>query len=436
MKILLLAPSADRDEIVATLTHPGHTVVVAETAVQVETRLAHGGFELVVLDLASLDALRFLKKYTAQRGATPVVCIADRRRPEASSEALRLGVADIVGRPVRQDDVLAAMANAKEMVRVARTPAEAVEAAEQVAGVFGASPAMRDVLGMVRRVCQSRCGVMIVGERGTGREMIARAVHVNGPRRDRPFVKVVCADASSPELEQVLNQGAPDGATVYLEDLEELTTELQVRVESRVRSSALQDKSVEPTGPAGEPPAAAPGAPRFVAGVQPSINEMVARGAVRESLVDALGVVRIDLPPLRQRAEDVPLLAVHFLKDACRRADLPAKTFSRSALTLLAALPWPGNAGELRSLTERLAVLVPRGVVLLEDVLANVKLGGSATIGRARGSLKDARDQFERGYVTAVLQHHHGRMGAAARELGIERTNLYRKIKQLRIRWE
>jgi DNA-binding NtrC family response regulator len=126
---------------------------------------------------------------------------------------------------------------------------------------------------------------------------------------------------------------------------------------------------------------------------------------------------------------------MHFLKEACRRNDQPAKTFSRGALTLLAALPWPGNAGELRSLTERLSVLVPRGVVLLEDVLANVRLEGSESVGRMRGSLKDAREQFERDYVTSVLQHHKGRMGAAARHLGIERTNLYRKIKQLNIRW-
>jgi len=156
---------------------------------------------------------------------------------------------------------------------------------------------------------------------------------------------------------------------------------------------------------------------------------------VRRGLVESIGTVRIDLPPLRQRSQDVPLLATYFLKEACRRADIPSKTFSRSALTLLAALPWRGNAGELRSLTERLAVLVTRGVVLMEDVLANVRLDNAEAVGHSRGTLREARDRFEREYVTAVLQHHKGRMGAAARELGIERTNLYRKIKQLNIRW-
>jgi DNA-binding NtrC family response regulator len=156
---------------------------------------------------------------------------------------------------------------------------------------------------------------------------------------------------------------------------------------------------------------------------------------VRGGLIESIAVVRIDLPPLRQRGQDVPLLATHFLKEACRRNDVPPKTFSRSALTLLSSLPWPGNAAELRALTERLAILVSRGVVMLEDVLANVRFDGVEAVGRDRGSLKNARERFERDYVTAVLQHHKGRMGAAARELGIERTNLYRKIKQLKIQW-
>jgi DNA-binding NtrC family response regulator len=438
VNILLVNPQpADRDDVVASLNHSGHEVLVVESAAQAPAQLAQGTFELVVIDLASADTLRFLRKHSAQRGAAPVVCIADRRKPEASTEALRLGVADIVGRPVRQDDLLAAMANAREMVRVADRPAPSVQidVTERVEGVFGASPAIRDVIGMVRRVSQSRCGVLIVGERGTGREMIARAVHAQGSRRDRPFLKVVCADASSVEFEQVFNSGAPPGATVYLEDLEDLPTELQVRLESRVRSVEQVTAAVGVPGTPQSTVVSEPTSVRYVAGVLPSINDLITRGAVRGSLVDAVGVVRIDLPPLRQRPEDIPLLATHFLKDACRRADQPSKTFSRSALTLLAALPWPGNAGELRSLTERLAVLVPRGVVTLEDLLANVRLGGSEAVGRVRGSLKDAREQFERDYVTAVLQHHHGRMGAAARELGIERTNLYRKIKQLNIRW-
>jgi two-component system nitrogen regulation response regulator NtrX len=174
---------------------------------------------------------------------------------------------------------------------------------------------------------------------------------------------------------------------------------------------------------------------RFIAGAASRVDDWVARGDLRADLVETLGIVRIELPPLRQRTEDIPLLATHFLKESCRRNQIPPKTFSRSALTLLAALPWPGNTAELRALAERLAVLITRGVVLLEDVLANVRLDGAEALGGPSGTLREARERFERDYVAAVLQHHRGRMGDAARELGIERTNLYRKIKQLNIRW-
>ena len=153
---------------------------------------------------------------------------------------------------------------------------------------------------------------------------------------------------------------------------------------------------------------------RLIGSTAPRVDDWVGRGDLRADLVEALGVVRVQLPPLRQRTEDIPLLATHFLKEACRRNGIPLKTFSRSALTLLAALPWPGNMAELRALTERLAVIVTRGVLLLEDVLANVRLEGAEALGGPSGTLREARERFERDYVAAVLQHHRGRMGDAA----------------------
>ncbi len=420
MNVLLFAPpSPDRPQVIDAVHRAGHEVSVADTSAHASSLLSRHRFELAIVDLAAAaDALRFVRK---QRSAAPerttIVCVADRRQPQAAAEALRLGVVDILGRPLRHDDVVAALANATEMTRLARLGDSVEDPIEAGDDVFGASPAMRDVLTVVKRAAHSRCSVLIVGERGTGREMVARAIHVHGRRREAPFIRVACADPTSGELENALSFGSPDGATIYLDELGELPHDAQVRVESAISAEALSRDL------------------RVIASVQPRVGEWMERGVVRRALVEALGVVRIDLPPLRQRAQDIPPLALHFLKEACRQGDVPAKTFSRGALSLLSALPWPGNAAELRSLAERLAVLVPRGVVLLEDVLANVRFDGAEAQGRPRESLRNARERFERDYVTAVLQHHRGRMGAAARELGIERTNLYRKIKQLNIRW-
>ena len=160
---------------------------------------------------------------------------------------------------------------------------------------------------------------------------------------------------------------------------------------------------------------------------------MLEEGRLRRDLYERLSLVRIELPPLRQRREDVPFLATHFLKELCRANGSPIKTLTRSALTLLSALPWRGNAPELRALLERLILLTPHGSIRLEDVLAQVRLDGSEITAVGGTSLRDARLRFERDYIAAVVRQHHGRMGEAATSLGIQRTNLYRKLRQLNV---
>jgi len=418
--LLIAADTGEREGLAEMLERRGHTVTRLEQAAEVRATLDEQPDTdfVIILDLARPEALRFLRARVV-RANIPVICVADRRKPDASSEALRLGIADLVARPVREEDLGAAISNAREFAHTAaESRPEPAPALELPAGsVFGASAAIRDVLTLVRRIAPSRCNVLVLGERGTGRESVARAVHGQSSRRERPFVKVDCAtvDPSLPSLGVELTPGS----TLYLDDMNELPAAGQRQLLEIVRQREAGDAADL----------------RFVAGVAPRVDDWVARGDLRPDLIEALGVVRIELPPLRQRTEDIALLATHFLKEACRRNGIPAKAFSRSALTLLGALPWPGNTAELRLLTERLAVLVTRGVVLLEDVLANVRLEGAEALGGRSGTLREARERFERDYVVTVLQHHRGRMGDAARELGIERTNLYRKIKQLNIRW-
>jgi two-component system, NtrC family, nitrogen regulation response regulator NtrX len=421
--LLIAAESGERDGLTEMLERRGHSVTQVEQAAQARAILDEKTEQslVIVLDLARPEALRFLRAPMVQRAGIPVICVADRRKPDASSEALRLGIADLVSRPVREDDLTAAIGNAREFAHTAgASKPEPAPGLELPAGsVFGASPAIREVLALVRRIAPSRCNVLVMGERGTGRESVARAVHAQSPRRDKPFVKVECSSSPPEGLAAVLQGEAATGATVYLDEINGLSGAAQREVVDFLRRGAGQDQLDL----------------RVVASTPPRVDDWVARGELRADLVEALGTVRMELPPLRQRTEDIALLATHFLKEACRRNGIPPKTFSRSALTLLAALPWPGNTAELRALTERLAVLITRGVVLLEDILANVRLDGAEALGGPSGTLREARERFERDYVAAVLQHHRGRMGDAARELGIERTNLYRKIKQLNIRW-
>jgi DNA-binding NtrC family response regulator len=473
MTVLLLSPpTTEQAIIVRLLAGRGYTVATAETAAAGLAALQRTAAALIVVDLAGAqDALRLLKMLGSRSNRPPVLAIADRRQPRVTGEALRLGVVDIISRPVVEADVLAAVDNAaafRELVARAPSSPEPAEETAHVSGLWAVSAHMRAVLDIVRRIGPSRCPVLVTGEPGSGRSKVARALHAEASRAKLhgglAFIEIDCAVVEAEAFDQALahlwpassagpvepRTGSPDRpsagnpqsasenpapesppghrqstTTLFLRSLEALPAVPQAILERAI----LRDR-LAGDGDAAGPPS------RLVAAAEAGIGDLVERGQFRRELFDRLSVVRVDLQPLRQRPQDIGPLAMHFLKEACRRHGQAPKTLTRGALALLGALPWRGNAIELRVLMERLALLVPRGVVLLEDVLAHVQLDGAKARGRHQGSLREARERFEREFVGSVLAHHHGRMGSAARELGIERTNLYRKIKQLNIRWD
>jgi DNA-binding NtrC family response regulator len=276
---------------------------------------------------------------------------------------------------------------------------------------------MRDVYELTRRIANNRCPVLIVGERGTGRETVARSIHQHGPLRDAPFRRVPAAIARPAELEEILTSAE---GILYIEGLTDLVPGAQAWLEDWLGNDPRRTRT-----------ASAP--VRFICAARPRIDALVSSGTFTRSLYDAVSIVRIDLPALRERPQDIPLLAKHFLKETCVRHAVASKTLSRSSLALLSALPWRGNAAELRGLIERLVVLVPRGVILQEDVLQHLRFDDVQARGASGGTLREARAQFEREFIASTLQRHQWRMEEAAEELGIERTNLYRKMKQLSI---
>jgi DNA-binding NtrC family response regulator len=172
---------------------------------------------------------------------------------------------------------------------------------------------------------------------------------------------------------------------------------------------------------------------RTIGATDPIPEAAVADGRLRRDLCERLSHVRIDVPALRRRREDIPLLAGHFLQQISEVSGRLPPRFSRSALALLSALPWPGNARELRALLETLMRSTDRPVIGLDDLLDHVRLDGIAARVDPSGTLRDARVRFERDWISAVLVKHHGRVGDAARALGIQRTNLYRKVRQLNV---
>ena len=308
---------------------------------------------------------------------------------------------------------------------------------------------MHEVSALIARAATQRAGVIVRGEEGTGRQVAARAIHdAQTSSRQGAFVPVDCAaydagqldaelfgaaarphgDQALHELERVSRHSrlyeAREG-TLYLQHVAEAPTRVQARLARVLRDREVM---VVETGEATSLDV------RPMAGVDPAFDLAVEEARVREDLFHRLSLIRIDMPPLRNRREDIPALANCLLRSICARAGLPPKTMSRSALALLAALPWRGNAGELRTLLENIVARPVGGPgVGLEDVLAHVRLDGGSVVFTTAGTLRQARARFERDYIAAALERHRGRISEAAKSLGIQRTNLYKKMRALRV---
>jgi two-component system nitrogen regulation response regulator NtrX len=308
---------------------------------------------------------------------------------------------------------------------------------------------MRGVMDLVHRAATGRCGITLCGERGSGRETIARAIHAYASANRAPFIKLDCSGPSPEDVELELFgliskrvTGGPErrvferiGAAsrlhdsvdgvLFLENVVELPARAQARLIRVLRDrEVFVDGSSEPVKLNLRP----------IASVEGSATDAVQEGRLRPDLYERLGLLRIDLPALRQRREDIPFLATHLLKEICQSNGQPLKTFTKPALTLLSALPWRGNIPELRALLERLLVAVPHGLIRLEDVLSHTQINNSSVSPTGvDATLRQARARFERDYIAAVLQHHGGRIADAARVLGVQRTNLYRKLRRLNV---
>lgn len=311
----------------------------------------------------------------------------------------------------------------------------------------GDSPLVRRALELVQQAAIESGNVLILAEPGLDTTSVGREVHLLSSRGSAPFVALDCATIDAAEVENRLfgrrvarrargfgdlETVAKDSAvleaghgTLFLAHIGELPASAQRRLARVVR-----DGEVRVTGSTGSYRVGA----RLMAGAAPDLETDVEEGRFRGDLYRRLRAFEIQVPPLRQRAEDVPVIATHAATEICVSAGQPIPEFTQVALTLLAALPWRGNISELRTLLERVILARSDEVIRLEDLLTEMRLDGALTPLVPNGSLREARRRFEREYVAAVLQHHRWRMADAARALGIQRTNLYRKARQLGLR--
>ncbi len=432
------------------LTLEGWTAETAGGGREALEKIAALPVDAVVMDvrMPDIDGLEVLRRARESRPGLPVIVMSGHGSIETVRQAFKLGAFDYLEKPITEKDRLtAAVRNALALRHLAEENAElrrATGGAESEA--VGRGPAMQRLLETVRRAAPTEGRVLLTGENGTGKELVARALHRGSRRRDGPFVKLNCAAVPADLIESELfghERGAftgaatarrgkfelADGGTLLLDEVGDMPAAMQAKV-----LRVLQEGEFERVG--GQQPLRCD--VRVIAATNKDLQAEVAAGRFREDLYYRLAVVPIHVPPLRERKEDVPEMASRFIAEACERNGRRPMTFAREALLALQGHDWPGNVRELRNLVERIAILCDGPSVTAEDV-AGVLPGTRRPRGdryREGVPLRDLVDEAEREIVLAALERHGDNVSETARALGLERSHLYKKMRALGLRRE
>jgi two-component system nitrogen regulation response regulator GlnG len=422
------------------------------------------GVDLVLLDvrLPGRGGLEVLKEILARRPDLPVIMMTAHGTLPVAVEAMKAGAYDYIGKPFDTDEVLMVVAKALQAQALAREVTRLRAAEEppvELGGIVGAGPAMQQIFKAVGKVAGTELTVLVRGESGTGKELIARAIHENSRRKGGPFVPVNCAAIPRELLESELfghERGAftgavaarrgrfeqAEGGTLFLDEIGDMDFSLQTRL-----LRVLQERRIERLG--GE--RSLPVDVRIVAATNQDLEAAVARRAFREDLFYRLNVVTIHLPPLRDRREDIPALADHFLAAFAREQGGSLKTLSPDALDVLAGARWPGNVRELENVVQRAAALAPTALILPDHLPAPVRAGAGeapavaeevprdwirAELQRLDGTLDGRLHEhfvacLERPLLELTLRRTGGNQLKAAEMLGINRNTLRKRIRDL-----
>ncbi len=427
----------------------GYQVSEAQDGVEMYARLDQGSFDLLILDIKmpGEDGLSLLKHLRDKKIDTPVLMMSGHASIADAVEATRLGALDFFEKPLQRDRVLLAVRNSLDRIDL-ETRVDALEAQlhEQERELIGESPAMQKLQQTIRKVAGSHGRVLITGESGTGKELVAHALHSQSALHDGPFVKVNCAAIAPGLIESELfghERGSfsgadrrkrglfelADGGSIFLDEIGDMSLSAQAKV-----LRVLQTGDFSRVG--GERNLHVK--VRVIAATNAKLDAAVAAGTFREDLYYRLAVVPIELPPLRDRADDIPLLARAFLQEFCAANHQPLKTFSAQAMQRMQSYRWPGNVRELRNVCERLVILaddpielddLPAEIRQQDDTLINLSSFGDM-------SLRELREKVDRAAIIERLKKEQGNVTRAALSLGVERTNLHKKIKQLNIQKE
>ncbi len=423
------------------LEDEGHSVTAAGDAVSGQALMASDEFDLVLLDvwLPDRDGLEILEELREDDFHTPVIVISGHGNIDTAVKAMRIGAHDFLEKPLALNRVVVSVENALERNRLERQVRELSDRLDPERQLIGDSPPMRQLKDELRLAARAESRILITGENGTGKELVARRVHGLSRRRSRAFVEVNCAAIPEELIESELFghiKGAftgasenrrgrfeqADGGTLFLDEIADMSLNTQAKV-----LRVLEEQRFERVG--GSDPIEVD--VRVLAATNKNLEEgELPAGRFREDLYFRLAVIPLHVPALRERREDIPALIDHFLQRFAAEAGRRPKTVDTQALERLVSYAWPGNVRELRNLSERLMIMAPGDVVTEADLPPRVR-GTDATVPVESdyASLKEARETFERLYIERRLGAAGGNVSQTARDLGIDRRHLYRKLR-------
>ncbi len=439
------------------LGRTGYEVDCAGSGDEALARLREGGVDLVLTDLAlgdgptGMDVLRASKELHPE---SPVIMITAHGNEQIAVDAMKSGAEDYVPKPFNNDEIRMVVGRALERTRLAREHALLLERVQRDSGfanLIGAGRAMESVFETIQKVAATDLTVLVRGESGTGKELVAQAIHDRSPRCQRPFVAVNCAAISRELVESELfghEKGAFTGAdarragrfeaasggTIFLDEIGDMPLETQAKV-----LRVLEERTLERVG--GTKPL--PVDVRVVAATHRNLEQEVRKGSFREDLYYRLRVVEVELPPLRERVEDLPTLVDRFLAQIADRLGRDKKQIAPDALARLARHGWPGNVRELRNVIEQAAVLSSGPCIGEDDLRLDLAPAGATSNGDAAvagacfsEAKKRTVEAFERQFLLEALRANGGNVSRTAEAVGMVRQSLQQKIRELGLRSE
>jgi two-component system nitrogen regulation response regulator NtrX len=435
--------SGIRESLSALLREEGYRVDAVASGEECLEAVAHRPIDLILLDvwLPGMDGLATLERLNESDAAPMVIMISGHGKIETAVRATKLGAFDFIEKPLSLEKIVLVIKNALDFGRLEQENRRLRAELQQRYQILGDSIPMKALRQQIALTAPTNGRVLIYGESGTGKELVARALHAQSTRANGPFVEVNCAAIPEELIESELfghRKGSftgasedktgkfqkADGGTLFLDEIADMSLKTQSKV-----LRALEEQRVEPIGAAQMVSVDV----RVIAATNKKLEEEIARDKFREDLFYRLNVIPFTVPPLRDRTEDIPILANHFLADFSSTYGKKLKELAPQSMDILLRYPWPGNVRELRNLVERLVIMCPAQRIEPHHLPPEVFRDAAQNPQQPYATLQEARAAYEREFILRKLEENQWNMSKTASAIGLERTHLYRKMKSLGI---